>query len=287
MIAEAIDKEDPYIIIQAQYRHPKMEYATVKDYRDHIKQNLFSIMVSARLQEQMHSAKPPFTYAAANIGPSLGQTSEYSVFAIAPDNDIAGSIKAVLAENENVRRNGFTAPELDRAKKNLLEQIENAYKEKDKTDSKSLTAECVRHYLGGEDIMGIGNDYAFHEKFVPEITIEELNIMAHEWITDDNNAIMLEAPDKDGIRIPTENQIKDIIADVKKENITAYKDESAGQVLLANKPAGGKVVKETMNKETGTTEWTLSNGAKVVLKPTDFKIMKSYLVRMRRVALHW
>ncbi len=271
VIAEATDKEDPYVIIQAQYRHPKLEYATVKDYRDHIKQNLFSMMVSARLQEQMHSAKPPFTYAAANIGQGLGQTSEYSVFGVAPDNDIAGSIKAILAENESVRRNGFTASELDRAKKNLLEQIESAYKEKDKTDSKALTEECVRHYLDGEDIMGISNDYAFHEKFIPEITLDELNIMAHEWITDDNNAVMLEAPDKEGIKIPTEAEIKDILEGVKKENIAAYQDASAGQVLLPNKPTGGKVIKETTNKETGTTEWTLSNGAKVILKPTDFK----------------
>jgi len=271
VVAEATDKEDPYIIIQAQYRHPKLEYATVKDYRDHIKQNLFSLMVSARLEEKTHSATPPFTYAAANISQGLGQTSEYSVFAVAPDNDIAGSVKALLSENENVRRNGFTAPELDRAKKNLLEQIESAYKEKDKTDSKALTAECVRNFLDNEDIMGISNDYAFHEKFIPEISLDELNVMAKEWITDDNNAIVLEAPDKPGLKVPTETEIKDILSSVKQENIVAYHDESAGQVLLANKPSGGKVVKEKTNKETGTTEWTLSNGAKVVLKPTDFK----------------
>jgi len=271
VIAEAIDKEDPYVIIQAQYRHPKMEYTTVKDYRDHIKQNLFSMMVSARLEEKMHSATPPFTYAAANISEGLGQTSEYSVFAVAPDNNIPGSIKAVLDENENVRRNGFNASELDRAKQNLMQQVESAYKEKDKTDSKALTEECVRHFLNNEDIMGISNDYAFHQKFIPEITLDELNAMAKEWITDDNNAIVLEAPDKSGLRIPTEAEITAMVNEVKNEKIEAYHDNSAGNVLMAQKPTAGKVVKETTNKETGTTEWTLSNGAKVILKPTDFK----------------
>src|SRR6185437_11193341 len=103
------------------------------------------------------------------------------------------------------------------------------------------------------------------------ISLEELNAMAKEWITDDNNAIVLEAPEKEGLKVPTEADIKNIINSVKSENIAAYHDEAAGQALLAQKPAGGKVVSEKTDKETGTTEWTLSNGAKVVLKPTDFK----------------
>ncbi len=271
VVAEAIDKEDPYIIIQAQYRHPQLSYATVKDYRDHIKQNLFSMMVSARLEEQMHSANPPFTYAGASIGDGLGHTSEYGVFAIAPDNNISASIKAILDENERVRRFGFTPSELERAKKNALEQIENAYKEKDKTDSKALTEECVRHFLNNEDIMGINNDYAYNEKFIPEISLDELNAMAKEWITDDNNSIVLEAPDKNGLIIPRESDIMAMVNNLKNDKIEPYLDQSAGNVLLAQKPAPGKVIKEKTNKETGTIEWTLSNGAKVILKPTDFK----------------
>ena len=85
--------------------------------------------------------------------------------------------------------------------------------------------------------MGISNDYAFHKKFIPEITLDELNIMAHGWITDDNNAVMLEAPDKEGIKIPTEAEIKDIIEGVKNEKIAAYQDASTAQVLLpTNQP---------------------------------------------------
>jgi len=269
--AVATDKESPYVIIRMNYRHDKLKYETVKDYRDNIKQNLFSEMISARLDELAHKANPPFSFARADISQSIGETAEYGMFALAADKDIAGSVKTIIDENERVKRYGFTAGELERAKKTMLNDIENMYKEKDKTDSKSLTSECLRNFLDGEDILGIANDYAFTEKFVPEITLDEINALAKEWITNNNSAVVVEAPDKDGVKVPSQSEILAMVKDAKKENIEAYNDKAANQPLLDKKPKAGKVVKETTNKETGTTEWVLSNGAKVVLKPTDFK----------------
>jgi zinc protease len=269
--AVATDKEDQYVLLRVQCRHEKMNYATVNDYRDHIKQRLFSQMITSRLEELQHRASPPFTYSYANIGSDLGNTSEYELFAVAADNDIAGSLKALINENEQIKRYGFNASELERAKKIVLQVIESAYKEKDKTDSKGLTDECVRNFLNNEDIMGIANEYAFNEKFIPEITLDEINALSREWITDDNNNIIVEAPEKEGIKIPTRDEILAMVAASKTDQLEAYKDITSDKKLLGNKPKGGKVVKENINKETGTTEWTLSNGAKVVLKPTDFK----------------
>ena len=269
--AVATDKENPYVIIRMDYRHDRLQYKTVKDYRDGLKQQLFSQMVSARLTELQHQANSPFAFANAQISEDLGQTAVYGTFAFAGTNDIAGSVKTLITENERVKRYGFTAGELDRAKKTLLNEVENMYKEKDKTDSKTLTEECVRNFLDGEDILGIANDYAFSEKFVPEITLDEVNSLAKEWITDDNNDVVVEAPDKDGLKVPTGAEILEMVNAAKNEKIAQYDDKSANQSLMDKKPAAGKVVKETKNKETGTTEWLLSNGARVVLKPTDFK----------------
>jgi len=269
--AVATDKENPYVIIRMDYRHDKLKYETVKDYRDGLKQQLFSQMISARLDELKNQANPPFAFAGARISDDLGETAVYGTFAFAGSNDIPGTVKTLIDENEKVKRYGFTAGELERAKKTILNQVETMYKEKDKTDSKGLTEECVRNFLNGEDILGIANDYAFAEKFVPEITLDEVNAVAKNWITDDNNDIVVEAPDKDGVKVPTEAEILDMVKAAKNEKIEAYSDQSANQNLLDKKPVAGKVVKETTNKETGTTEWMLSNGARVVLKPTDFK----------------
>jgi len=267
----ATDKESQYVLIQMQYMHDKLKYETVKDYRDHIKQRLLTRMISARLSELQHQASPPFSYANADIGPTLGQLSEYRLFAITTDNNIGGSIKALITENERIKKFGFNASELDRAKKISLQEIENMYKEKDKTDSKALTEECVSNFLDGEDILGISNDYQYNEKFIPEITLEEVNALAKEWISADNNDIVVEAPEKSGVNIPTQSEILAMVNNAKSEKIEAYKDAESGKQFMDKKPVAGKIVKETINKETGTTEWVLSNGAKVILKPTDFK----------------
>jgi zinc protease len=269
--AVATDKECQYVLLQMEFRHKKMSYATVMDYRDHLKQRLFSQMMSARLEELQHQATPPFSYSNADIGPSLGQTSEYRLFAVAADNNISGSLNALITENERLKKFGFTGSELERAKKVVLQQFESAYKEKDKTDSKSLTEECVRNFLDNEDIMGIANDYQYSEKLVPGITIEELNEMAKDWITDDNNDIVVQAPDKAGVKVPTTVEILDMVNNAKNAKMEPYRDAATTSQLIDKKPAPGKIVKETSNKETGTTEWILSNGARVVLKPTDFK----------------
>jgi zinc protease len=270
-VAIATDKESQYVFIQLQQRRDKMHYSTVNDYRDHIKQKLFTRLVSARLEELQHQANPPFSYASADIYSGLGQRSEYQVFAVTPDNNISGSLKTLISENEKIRRYGFTASELDRAKKNMLREIESMYKEKDKTDSRGLTDECVRNFLNGEDIMGIKNDYLYHEKFIPEINLDEVNALGKEWISDDDKYIVIQAPEKAGVKVPEKQEILAMVNDAKTEKMEAYHDVASDKMLLDKKPSSGKVIKETVNKEVGTTEWTLSNGAKVVLKPTDFK----------------
>src|SRR6185503_16566077 len=78
------------------------------------------------------------------------------------------------------------------------------------------------------------------------------------------------APETAGVPVPTSTQLAAVIKDAASKKLTAYVDSVGGQSLMDTAPKPGTVVKTT-TKARNITEWELSNGAKVVLKPTDLE----------------
>src|SRR5258706_12569086 len=84
-------------------------------------------------------------------------------------------ITAIMQENERVRKFGFTANELERAKKSSLRNMERFYNEREKTESQLHAEELIRNFLVQESIPGIENEFNYHKEFLQPITLEELN----------------------------------------------------------------------------------------------------------------
>ena len=177
----------------------------------------------------------------------------------------------LLIESERVRRFGFTQTELDRMKDQVLSDYEQSAKEADKTESEKLAAEYVRNFLQQEPIPGIKNEYKYAKKFIPDIKLDELNALAKQWITDENMDIIVTAPEKDNIKIPTEKEVTDVIAKVKKEELTAWVDNFKATPLVEDILKETGITSKIENKELGFTEITFQNGIQVIIKPTDFK----------------
>jgi zinc protease len=106
---------------------------------------------------------------------------------------------------------------------------------------------------------------------VNQIPVEGINQIFNQYITPDNRVLLALFPEKEGVVLPTEAELAQVIAAVDAETIEAYVDNVKSEPLITNLPVAGKVVKETKNEEWGAVEWTLSNGAKVIIKPTKFK----------------
>ncbi len=189
----------------------------------------------------------------------------------AKENQIDKSLDVVLTENERVRQFGFTATELEREKKDVLSMYEKMAKESDKTESRSYADEYVRNYLDKECIPGIVKEFEIVKEYLPGITLDEINKLGKDWITDNNMAALIMAQEKEGIKVPTETEVKDIIISVKTKKIDAYVDKVSDVPLLAAVPVATKVVKRTDDAKFGYTEITFGNGVKMVLKSTDFK----------------
>ncbi len=265
------DNEFPVTVAQILIKHPESKLITRTDYRNSIVRSLFNEMLGARFGDLTKQADPPFLQAGANIGGFLAGLDVYNAFVVAKPGELERGFKAVLTETERVQKFGFTQTELDRAKQSYMTNMESSLKEKDKTSSDQLVNEYVRNFLEQEASPGIAYEYDLAKTFTPGISLQDVNQLSKQYITDVNRDVVIMGPEKDKASLPNEATVNGWINNVKQEAITAFVDQVSDKPLLSATLTGGKVVSEKKIPELGITEMTLSNGVRVILKPTDFK----------------
>lgn len=265
------DKEMPAASIAIYNKLPLREQATVASYRQRIIDHLYAGMFNDRLAELSQKADPPFVAASVNRSIFVRSLEAATLNAIAKPDGIERALEAMITESERLARYGFTPAEFDREKRNLLRVYEQAVAEKATQDSAPLADEYIRNFLVDESIPGIAWEYEQHQRFLPGITLAEVNALAHEWYGDRNRVIVVFAPDQAGLTVPDETRLAAVIKAAVAARIDAPVDAEHTDVLLETLPEPGTIVRTTTVPEVGITEWTLSNGVKVVLKPTAFK----------------
>jgi len=272
LISVVTDKEASGYSATIFFKQTKSENVTFGDYRSSLLRSLFTGMLNNRLQEISQKPDAPFMYAGASYGSFIGRSVDAYMLSVgAKENQIGKSIDAILTENERVSRFGFTSTELEREKKDILANYEKMAKESDKTESASYADEYIRNYLTKESIPGIQKEFEITKEFIPQITLDEINKLGQSWTSNENIAALITAQEKEGVKVPTESEVKDIIQGVKAKKIEAYVDKVSDAPLLAVVPAGSKVIKRVDDKNFGFTELTFGNGVHMILKSTDFK----------------
>ena len=265
------DKEMPQAEIEIISKVETEEATTIGKYRGEIVNGLFSSLLSARFGEMSRKPDSPFLGASAGVGHFVRTKDARTLNAAVKEDGIERGLDALLTEAERVARFGFTQPELDRAKANLSRALERAVVEKDNAQSGSLAAEFIRNFLAREPIPGIVYENELYKRFLPEITIAEINALARNWTPNRNRVVVAVLPDKAGLAVPTETRLTAVMSTAADKPLTAYVDTVANAPLLATPPTPGTIVKTDVNAAFGLTSWELSNGVKVVMKPTTFK----------------
>lgn len=275
LIAVAKDKEQQVPIIYLFYKHEVVP-DEMKNNMGYLAMNYMTSMISnmlnARLSELTQKPQPPFIQAFAEDGIYLLAKTKgaFMGLAVAKEDGIMTSTEALMTEIERVRQFGFTASEYARAKADYLRSLESAYNEREKMRNSQYVNEYVRHFIDNEPIPGIENEYAIMNQIVPNIPVDAINQVVKQIIGEKNIVLSVFCPEKEGMKYPTEAELKGVIDKVKAAKLEAYVDKVSNEPLMKELPAGGKVVKS----EAGPFDskiLTLSNGVKVVLKKTDFK----------------
>jgi zinc protease len=271
LIAIATDPEATSTQVSVYYKHPRRPEATYGDYRRFLVETAYDSLVGARLAELAQEAEPPFMWAAAASDSLVRGGSVYYQVAEVAEGGVQQGLQALLTEAEKIDRFGFTASELERVKKDLARSYEQIERERETSDSRSFAAEYRRHFLEGEPVPGIALEAELARRFIAGITLEEVNRLGREWITEDNRVVLVAGPAKTAASLPGEAELLAAFAAVRESPLSPYVDRVKDEPLVAERPAPGPVVDERTVPEIGVTEWRLANGVRVVLKPTDFK----------------
>jgi zinc protease len=267
----ATDKEASYTSVQiyGDYKKEKDEATTV-DYRSGIIKNLFNSMLANRLNELKNSSNPPFVFGSANIGSGwIRGWQSFSAFAVCGTKQVKEAAEALVRESMRVKKFGFTATELDRAKADVLSEYESMYNEKDKTESASLVNELVRHFLTNEPAPGIEWEYNFTKSALGGISLMEVNALSKS-IDIDRKFFALITAKEDPI-LPNDKELLGWVNAAIAAPVKNYEEKQIASSLLGKTPVSGSILKEEKNDKLGTITYTLSNGATVTIKPSDFK----------------
>ena len=184
------------------------------------------------------------------------------------------TLQVLYREAKRAYEYGFTATEYARAKADYLSGLEKRYTNRDKRKNDEFGDAYRDHYLTNEPIAPLDVLYQTMQQIAPNIPVQAINQILPKLIsvTDSNLVVAVFAQEKEGKAYPTEKEMADAVAAARAEKLEAYvdnvKDEPLLDVATLKK---GKITKETENTTFGYKELTLSNGATVILKKTDFK----------------
>ena len=255
---------------------PKEYQNTSVGYSYNLINSFVSVMMGARFDEIAQAADAPFLGGGMSEG-SIGicPTLESTMFsATAHEGRTDDAFRAMYTEMERMRRHGFTAGEFERAKQEILRWSERQYTNRNDVHNDSYAQRYLDHYAKGTPMMDAETEWQLDQMFINQLNVDVINQAYAQMVRPNENLVILvRSPKKDGVAVPTAEDIKAIIAEVEASEIEAYEDNTVIEPLIdpATKMKGSKVKATAKNESLGYTEWTLKNGIKVIVRPSTLK----------------
>ena len=236
--------------------------------------SLITRMQFNRLQEITQKANPPFVYGRSYYSDYYIAPTKDAWCSMAMAKDAAGideALTALVTENKRMKDYGFTDAELERAKADIMKQVESQYNERNNTENRAYYNECISNFLTNELLIGIEVEYELYQQYMPMINLDMINQVASKLIHDDNLVITVTAPQKEGETLPTVEDVLNTYNAANSTTVEPYKEEVYDGKLIDKMPKPGKIKKSADYPAFGAKVLTLSNGMKVIYKKTDYK----------------
>ncbi|NCG21744.1 MAG: insulinase family protein [Rhodobacterales bacterium] len=266
------DKELPRTGVTITQKHDDVHDGSHEQYKEGTVDSLIMAMFNERLRDLATSPEAPFLGAGAGGGRLTPIEGLTNVGAAAIEGGSLEALGAMLTEIKRVHDHGFTQAELTRAQEINLRGMEDYYNERDTTHSRNAANEIVRVFLTNESMPGVEYEWELAQQWIPSATLEDVNKRAQtEWMLEDSRVYSLTMPEKEGLTPPTKDEVLAVIAEVAASTVSAPEAEAEMGPLFAELPQPGTITEREEISELGFTVWTLSNGVKVWIKPTDFK----------------
>jgi M16 family peptidase len=272
----ATDKEQPTVNFTLYMKRdvtPKQERNTIQNYADDYKTNILRMAINDRLEELSRTKNAPFISASVRSGNFfLASTKDaFELSGVLKEGKVIEAIQLLVGEVERARANGITIDELKRGKAEMLSYAENDYNDRSNRRNGEFVEQCVQNFLEETPIIEPEKELEMVRKLDKTVTIDDVNALAKTIITNQNQVVTMFGPDKNTFKMPTNSSIENTILKAQKQHYTPYKTQNTlTERLITKLPKPGSIISERTYKY-GYTEFTLSNGLKVYVRPTNFE----------------
>jgi len=272
----ATDKEQPTVNFTLYMKRdvtPKQERNTIQNYADDYKTNILRMAINDRLEELSRTKNAPFISASVRSGNFfLASTKDaFELSGVLKEGKVIEAIQLLVGEVERARANGITIDELKRGKAEMLSYAENDYNDRSNRRNGEFVEQCVQNFLEETPIIEPEKELEIVRKLDKTVTIDDVNALAKTIITNQNQVVTMFGPDKNTFKMPTNSSIENTILKAQKQHYTPYKTQNTlTERLITKLPKPGSIISERTYKY-GYTEFTLSNGLKVYVRPTNFE----------------
>lgn len=272
----ATDKEQPTVNFTLYMKRdvtPKQERNTIQNYADDYKTNILRMAINDRLEELSRTKNAPFISASVRSGNFfLASTKDaFELSGVLKEGKAIEAIQLLVGEVERARANGITIDELKRGKAEMLSYAENDYNDRSNRRNGEFVEQCVQNFLEETPIIEPEKELEMVRKLDKTVTIDDVNALVKTIITNQNQVVTMFGPDKNTFKMPTNSSIENAILKAQKQHYTPYKTQNTlTERLITKLPKPGSIISERTYKY-GYTEFTLSNGLKVYVRPTNFE----------------
>ena len=254
------------------YRQPVFPLKTIADYRQRLVGSLARGMLNQRFSEIAEDGtRAPFLIASAGAGELVRGVPQFNLTTYANEDSLVAALRTVILEAERAKQHPFTPGEFSRYKELFLRSREEDYNERENTPSARLVFSYVNHFLEETPIPGVVNDYLLAQMLLPTITLEEVSTYLSEALSSEDRAVTVNIPEKPSLEWLTEEMLASTFEQYDGTVVEPYIDTTLDIPLFEEVLAPAAVLSQDSIPELGVAEITLSNGIRVVMKPTDFR----------------
>jgi zinc protease len=277
------DNEVPQVIITSDPEAQQMscrlyfKYAANNDkssmpvYRSGMARSLMGKMLDERTDVIANQADAPFTYAYSGFMALTPNTQSFVFAAASKPTEGPRTVKTLIQEAYRIKQHGFTEPELERAKKAMEKQYEIALKEKDKKESDAYAWACYANFTDHAPVMDAEYSHKLNMELLQLITLKEINELAAATITEKNRVVIVTGPENPEFIFPTENEINEMLKAASGLKLEPWVAKKTAENLMSSAPQPGKAEKTDYVAANDHHVWVMANGAKIIIKQTDFK----------------
>lgn len=280
------DKEMPYTMIMVSFKSdqiPTEMRNTVEAFmQESVICPLIEKMINNRLSEYQKDPKCQYSYAGVSFGDFyVSKTKATFDITILAKDKVKDAFDDAMSIVARACKTGFMESELVRARDELLANYEKAYNERKSTKNDALARDLIRTFIDNVPNAGAEKNYEIMKQLLPMIPVAQINMLGGMLLTPENQVIVVSQPEKEGMEMVEGSVMTADLSRIINAEYEAYVDEELPKSLVANMPKAGKIKSEKAGAF-GTTEFMLSNGVKVVVKPTDFKADEILLNAFRK-----